>query len=79
LRGVNAELATKARKNASSIFRRAGTFADPAEFEAGLESVGRGTPSRGFASQGSATMDGIIYLVGLVVVIMAILSFLGFR
>jgi len=42
-----------------------------------LEPFGRGARSRAAAFREFPHMGGLIYLVGLVVVIMAILSFLG--
>lgn len=36
-------------------------------------------PRRVKATAGASIMDGIIYLIGLIVVIMAILSFFGLR
>jgi hypothetical protein len=38
-----------------------------------------GLAYRGANSLGGSIMDGIIYLVGLIVIIMAILSFFGLR
>jgi hypothetical protein len=38
-----------------------------------------GLDYRGANSLGGSIMDGIIYLVGLIVIIMAILSFFGLR
>jgi hypothetical protein len=42
----------------------------------GLKHISRRCVSR---KLGSAIMDGIVYLVGLVVIVLAILSFLGLR
>jgi hypothetical protein len=39
----------------------------------------RGVSAARQLNRGSETMDGIIYLIGLIVVIMAILSFFGLR
>lgn len=36
-------------------------------------------PRRDSSTAGASSMDGIIYLIGLIVVIMAILSFFGLR
>lgn len=44
-----------------------------------LEQVGHNRRCRASLAAGSLAMNGIIYLVGLVVIVMAILSFVGLR
>jgi hypothetical protein len=44
----------------------------------GMEPLGRGSLI-GVPTTGGSIMDGIIYLVGVIVIVMAILSFFGLR
>jgi hypothetical protein len=54
-------------------------FAGDGTFRASTGSLAIGEPAPSESRSGGAVMNGIIYLVGLIVVIMFILSFLGLR